>query len=175
MHTLELGDVAPDFSLIGTDGLIYTINQYRGSRAIVVFFTCNHCPYAKGSEKALSDLCKKYIPKGVVFLAINSNDATEYPEDSYDNMQRLMEEKDLPWPYLSDSSQEIAKKFGAVCTPHFFLFDHNRYLVYTGGAFDNPKKPAKSTKNPLEDAIIELLDSKPITTPSTNPLGCSIK
>jgi peroxiredoxin len=174
-YTLEIGKNAPDLSLIGTDGMIHTLNEYKGSRAIVVMFLCNHCPYVRGCEEYLRKLAEGYRRRGVAFIAINSNSVLTEPEDSYNEMTRLMEEKDFPWVYLHDPSQQIALKFGALCTPHFFLFDQNRILVYTGRALDNPKRPKESSTDDLKNALDQLLDLGPITMPQTNPIGCTIK
>lgn len=174
-YTLEIGKTAPDFSLIGTDGLIHTLNEFRGSRGIVVFFTCNHCPYVIGSEDYLISLAKEYYQRGIAFVAINSNSPNTYEEDSFENMVIRANEKNFPWPYLQDRSQQIAKRYGALCTPHFFLFDQHRQLIYTGCALDNPREPARSSCDHLRTAIMELLDTKPVLNPITDPIGCNIK
>lgn len=174
-YTLDIGAVVPDFSLIGTDGLIHTIKEFRGFRGVVIFFTCNHCPYVKGCEDYLIDLVNEYYQRGVAFVAINANSPNTYEEDSYENMVIRANEKNFPWPYLQDRSQQIAKRFGALCTPHFFLFDQNRHLVYTGQALNNPREPHLSSSDYLKEAIESLLDMKPILTSITDPIGCNIK
>jgi peroxiredoxin len=169
---LEIGDLAPDFSLVGTDGLIYGINQFKGHRAIVVFFTCNLCPYARGIEQYLKSLVNEYHKKGVVFLGINPNNEGV---DTYEQMTLLMEEYQFPWKYLQDPSQRIAKKYNALATPHFFLFDHHRTLVYSGKALDKPKDLENRGKEYLKDALDELLDLRPITISETDPVGSAIR
>lgn len=169
---LEIGDLAPDFSLVGTDGLIYGINQYKGYRAIVLFFTCNLCPYVRGSEEYLRALVGEFHKKGVAFLGINPNNEGE---DTYEQMIALMEEHKFPWRYLHDPMQQIAKRYGALATPQFFLFDHHRMLVYKGRALNNPRAPEKSTREDLKEALTELLDLRPITISETDPVGCTIK
>ena len=165
---LDVGNLAPDFSLVGTDGLIYAINQYKGYRAIVLFFTSNGCPYAKGMEGYLKGLVGEFYKKGVAFIGINSS-------DDYDSMVAFMAERGLPWRYLHDPTQQIAKRYGAIVTPHFFLFDHHRMLIYSGRALDSPKAPERSKREDLKEALTELLDLRPITISETGPIGCSIR
>lgn len=169
---LEIGDLAPDFSLVGTDGLIYSINQFKGHRAIVVFFTCNLCPYARGIEQYIKKQANEFHKKGVIFLGINSNN--EGP-DTYEQMIALMEENQFPWKYLQDPAQRIAKKYNALATPHFFLFDHHRMLVYSGRALENPLQANVEGKEYLKDALEELLDLKPVTVSETAPVGSAIR
>ena len=169
---LEIGDVAPDFSLVGTDGLIYGINQYKGYRAIVLFFTCNLCPYARGSDEYMRNLANEFHKKGVAFLGINPNNEGQ---DTFEQMTALMEEFKFPWRYLQDPMQQIAKRYGALATPQFFLFDHHRILVYKGRALDNPRAPNKSKREDLKEALMELLDLRPITISETDPIGCEVK
>ena len=169
---LEVGDLAPDFSLVGTDGLIYGMNQFKGYRASVVFFTCNLCPFARGMDEYLRDLAETFYKKGVLFLGINPNDEGS---DTAEQMTALMEEFKFPWKYLQDPTQQIAKRFGAKATPHIFLFDHHRTLVYSGRAIDDPRNPASASTEDLKDALIELLDLRPITNSETAPIGCTIK
>lgn len=174
-YKLEIGDKAPDFSLIATDGMIYTLKQFKGARGIVVFFTCNHCPYVKGSLNYMKSFYEKFHQRGVEFIAINSNSPVSYPKDSYEAMVEASEIHRLPWPYLHDATQNVAKDFGAICTPHFFLFNQGKNLIYSGRGLDNPKNPEQSTSDDLKNALEELLESKAITEPTTDPIGCSIK
>lgn len=157
---LEIGDLAPDFSLVSTGGLIYSINQYKGYRAIVLFFTSDACPYSRGMDGYLRGIVGEFHKKGVAFLGIHPN---EEPS-----------ENGSPWANLHDPTQQIAKRYGAITTPHFFLFDHHRMLVYSGRALDNPKTPELSTQESLKEALVELLDLRPITTSETDPIGCMI-
>jgi hypothetical protein len=118
---------------------------------------------------------EKYQPKGVKFVGINSNSPNTYEEDSFDNMVKRMNEQNFPWLYLYDATQDIARAYGALRTPHFFVFDENRKLVYTGRAVDNPRDAGEITINDLENALDEILAGKEVTTPVTNPIGCNVK
>lgn len=173
--TLQLGQKAPDFKLPAADGNIYSLHDFDDCPALVVFFTCNHCPYVTGSDEITRKTAEKFAPQGVKFVAINSNSSNTYPEDSFTNMVKRMEEKKFPWLYLHDRSQQTALAYGALRTPHFFVFDKGRRLVYTGRGIDNPKDSSKMTVNDLENALEELCQGKPITKPLTNPIGCNVK
>lgn len=173
--TLQIGEKAPFFNLCGTDGLDCSLNDFDESLVLVVIFTCNHCPYVKASNYKTLETYEKFNPKGVDFVAINSNSQNTYEEDSFEQMIALMEEKKYPWLYLCDRTQDTARAYGALRTPHFFLFDKDRKLIYTGRAFDNPMEPEKATVNDLENALEEHLAGRPATTPVTNPIGCNVK
>lgn len=173
--TLQIGQAAPDFLLGATDGNIYQLGDFADSDVLVIFFTCNHCPYVIGSDEVTRATADKFIPQGVKFVGINSNSQNTYQEDSFENMVYRMKEHNFPWTYLYDASQEIAKRYGALRTPHFFVFDRDRKLVYTGRGVDSPRDTSKMTVNDLENALEELLAAKPITTPMTNPIGCNVK
>ncbi len=174
-YTLQPGEKAFDFNLPATDGRNYSLENFTGVKYLVLFFTCNHCPYVKGSDEVTRQTAEKYKEKGVEFVAINSNSAKTYPEDSFDNMKKRMEEKRFPWKYLRDESQAIALAYGALRTPHFFVFDENRKLVYTGRGVDNPRDVSNMTVNDLDRALEELTSGNPVTIPVTNPIGCNIK
>ena len=118
---------------------------------------------------------EKFTPRGVTFVAINSNSPNTYEEDSFDNMVKRMAEYNFPWLYLYDATQDIARAYGALRTPHFYVFDERRKLVYTGRAVDNPRDTSRATVNDLENALEEHLAGKAITTPVTNPVGCNVK
>ena len=173
--TLQIGEKAPDFSLKGTDGKFYQLNLLDNYKFLVVFFTCNHCPYVLGSDEVTRETALKYQSKGVGFVAINSNSANTYREDDFDHMISRMNQYEFPWVYLHDESQEVAKTYGALRTPHFFVFDETRRLVYTGRALDNPRDAARSTVNDLDRVLDELTSGKEISISLTNPLGCTIK
>lgn len=173
--TLQIGKKAPDFSLIGTDGIRYKLNDFKSSKLLVVFFTCNHCPYVIGSDEDTRAIAEKYIPHGVEFIGINSNSPNTYQEDDYDHMVERMNENDFPWVYLYDETQEVAKSYGALKTPHFYLFNEKRELIYTGRAVDQPRDTSKVNSRDLERAIDEYLAGKEISTPLTNPIGCNVK
>lgn len=174
-QTLPLGASAPDFSLPGTDGKTYTLGSFSKANLLVIAFTCNHCPYALGVEDRLIRLAKTYQAKGAAFLAISANDAVKYPDDSFDNMKKRATAKAYPFPYLYDESQSTAKAYGAVCTPHLFVFDAKRHLAYEGRIDDNWKDEAAVKSHDLRDALDALLAGKPAPRPQTNPMGCSIK
>jgi peroxiredoxin len=173
--TLSLGNKAIDFSLPATDGNIYSLKNFSDAKILVVFFTCNHCPYVKNSDEVTRKTADKFIPQGVKFVGINSNSKNTYPDDDFNHMVLRMKEFNFPWLYLYDESQEIALKYGALRTPHFYVFNENRELVYTGRGIDSPRDPSKMTVNDLENALNEILKGKKVTTPLTNPIGCNIK
>jgi peroxiredoxin len=172
--TLQIGEQAPDFELPATDGKTYRLADFT-DETLVVFFTCNHCPFVTGSDEVTRQTALKYAPQGVRFVAINSNSKNTYPEDDFPHMVARMEEHQFPWVYLYDESQEVALAYGALRTPHFYVFDSNRKLVYTGRGVDNPRDTSKMTVNDLDNALAEHLAGKPISTPLTNPIGCNVK
>lgn len=174
-QTLSLGASAPDFSLPGTDGKTYTLGSFKDAKLLVISFTCNHCPYAKGVEDRFIRLAKAYQPKGVAFAAISANDATNYPDDSFANMKARALEKGYSFPYLYDEPQITAKAYGAVCTPHIFVFDAGRKLIYEGRIDDNWKDESAVKSHDLKIALDAALTGKPIANAQTNPMGCSIK
>ncbi len=173
--TLENGAKAPNFKLPATDGKTYSLHDFDSAKVLVIFFTCNHCPYVIGSDELTRKIVEKYKARGVVFVGINSNSAETYPEDSFEGMVKRMDKHKFPWLYLYDQSQKTAKAYGALRTPHFYVFDNQRKLVYTGRAVDNPKETAKATTHDLEKALDELLLGKPVSIARTNPLGCNVK
>ena len=172
--TLQIGDKAPDFSLPGTDSKTYSLKDFS-DLVLVVFFTCNHCPYVTGSDEDTRAIADKFGPRGVRFVGINSNSKNTYAEDDFPHMVQRMEQHRFPWTYLHDESQEIARAYGALRTPHFYVFDRDRRLIYTGRAIDNPRDAGRSRKHDLEQALTEHLDGKPIKQPLTNPIGCNVK
>jgi peroxiredoxin len=173
--TLEIGDKAPDFKLPATDGNQYQLSDFKDAKALVVFFTCNHCPYVIGTNEVTRATVEKFAPQGVRFVGINSNSKNTYREDDFAHMKARMKEHNFPWLYLYDESQEIALAYGALRTPHFYVFDQDRRLVYTGRGVDNPRETDKMTTNDLENALEELLAGKEISVPMTNPIGCNVK
>lgn len=173
--TLQLGDKAVDFNLPATDGKNYRLSDFGSYEVLVIFFTCNHCPYVTGSDEVTRETVGKFSSKGVGFVGINSNSANTYAEDSFDHMVSRMEEHKFPWIYLYDESQDIAKKYGALRTPHFYVFNKKRELVYTGRAVDQPRDSSKITVNDLERVLDEQLSGKEISVALTNPIGCNVK
>jgi peroxiredoxin len=173
--TLQIGEKAPDFKLPATDGKTYGLSDFDDADVLVVFFTCNHCPYVIGSDEVTRRTVEKFTPKGVKFVGINSNSKNTYAEDDFEHMVARMKRYKFPWLYLYDESQEVAKAYGALRTPHFFVFDKDRKLVYTGRGVDNPRQTSKMKVNDLERALEEHLAGKPVSVPLTNPIGCNIK
>jgi len=173
--TLEIGQKAPDFKLLATDGKTYSLKEFDSSKYLVIFFTCNHCPYVVGSDEITRQTAIEFADKGVKFVGINANSPNTYEEDSYEHMIKRMNTFHFPWMYLWDSTQNVAKDYGALRTPHFFVFNDKRELVYTGRGIDSPRNTEKMTENDLERALTELTDGKKITVPVTNPIGCNVK
>jgi len=173
--TLQIGQKAPDFSLPATDGKTYSLADFADAPTLVIFFTCNHCPYVIGSDEVTRQTAEQFAARGVRFVGINANSPNTYPEDSFDNMVKRMQEKKFPWVYLYDRSQDVARAYGALRTPHFYVFDKNRKLVYTGRGVDNPRDTSKMTVNDLERALAEHTAGKPVSVPMTNPIGCNVK
>ena len=174
-ETLPIGKPGPDFSLPATDGQTYSLASFADSKALVLNFTCNHCPYAKAYEDRYIALAQEFVDRDIAFLAICSNDAANYPDDSFPNMKKLAESKAFPFPYLHDETQEVARAYGAVCTPHLFVLDAERKLVYEGRIDNNWKEPAAATSHDLHNALTALLNGQPVPVPQTGPMGCSIK
>ncbi len=172
--TLELGARAPDFDLPGVDGKNYSLATFEGKPALVVVFSCNHCPYVKAYEDRMVSIQGDYAVKGVQFVAINSNDDKAYPEDSFPEMVKRARQKGFNFPYLRDESQEVVEAYGGVCTPHVFAFDGNRTLRYRG-RIDDSRDPSKVTTHDLRNALDDLLQGKDVRVPDTRPFGCSIK
>jgi peroxiredoxin len=161
-HVLRIGDEMPPFSLPATSGETIDASALK-ERVIVVVFTCNHCPYAQKEELGLIELQKNFAEQQVRFVLISSNDADAYPDDNFDAMRDRAEEKQYPFPYCQDATQQVAKAFGALCTPHVFVFDSKRRLAYKGGV-------AK-----LGEALVDLTADRPVARPEANAIGCSIK
>ena len=172
--TLQIGASAPAFSLPATDGQTYSLNDFD-DQVLVVFFTCNHCPYVIGSDENTRAIVEQFADRGVRFVAINSNSKNTYAEDSFEHMVERMDEYKFPWTYLYDEPQEVALAYGALRTPHFFVFDEARKLVYTGRAIDTPRNWKESTTHELVDALEAFLAGNPIAIPVTNPIGCNVK
>lgn len=174
----NVGDAAEGFTLKNVDGKMVSLTDYKDAKGFVVIFTCNHCPYAKAYEQRIIDLDKKYAGKGYPVIAISSNDAEEYPADSYENMAKRAKEKKYPFPYLYDETQEVAKKFGALKTPHVYILkkDQDALQVAYIGAIDDNSEDAKKVKvKYAENALGELLAGKEVTTKETKAIGCTVK
>ena len=173
--TMTIGSKAIDFTLPATDGNNYRLKDFSDTDILVLFFTCNHCPYVIGSDEVTRITAEKYREKGVRFVGINSNSKNTYTDDDFPHMVARMKKHNFPWIYLYDESQDIARAYGALRTPHFYVFNKDRKLVYTGRAVDNPKDTSKMTMNNLDAVLGEITSGKQITVEVTNPLGCNVK
>ena len=169
--TLELGASAPDFDLPGVDGKQYCLDSFKEAGILIVVFSCNHCPAAIGSENRMIQLYKDYKPKGVAMIVINSNEDKNHPEDSFEKMKDRASEKGFEFPYVRDESQGV----GALRTPHFYAFDAQRRLRYTGRMDDNPYDETKATQHDLRNALDALLAGETPPVELSNPLGCNVK
>jgi len=172
--TLEIGALAPNFNLPATDGKNYSLSELK-EEYLVIFFTCNHCPYVIGSDEVTRASAIRFAPKGVRFIGINSNSAGTYEEDDFPHMVRRMEEEQFPWLYLYDENQEVALSYGALRTPHFYIFDGERSLLYTGRGVDQPKDASRISVNDLDRTLEEVASGLPVSVPQTNPIGCNVK
>lgn len=174
---LELGTRAPDFNLIDVvTGEEVKRDQFKGKKALLVMFICNHCPYVKKIKEDLVRYAEKYIPKGVGVVAISSNDVENYPEDGPDKMQEDAERLGYPFPYLYDEKQDVAKAYRAACTPDFFLFDSNQELVYRGQFDDSRPNDGKPvTGRDLREATDRVLAGEAVPEGQTPSIGCNIK
>jgi peroxiredoxin len=175
MFTLAIGDKAPDFKLQATNGKTCSLEDFRASRILVVFFTCNHCPFVTGSDEVTRATALRFKDEGVAFIGINSNSESTHKEDGFSGMVKRMNEQGFPWVYARDKGQDVARAYGALRTPHFFVFDQERRLVYTGRGVDNPRNTAEMTTNDLERALEEVVAGKQVSVPLTNPIGCNVK
>ena len=173
--TLPLGSSPPDFSLPATDGSTCSLADLADAKVLVIFFTCNHCPYVLGSDETTRRTAEKFAGRGVGFVAINSNSRNTYVEDDFPHMVARMAEKKFPWKYLYDENQAVALAYGALRTPHFFVFDEGRKLVYSGRGVDNPRDVGRMTVNDLDRVLDEVTSGRPVSIPLTNPIGCNIK
>jgi len=177
----ELGSTCPDFSLPSVDGKKVSLADFATSaQVLVVMFICSHCPYVKAIEDRLIALAAEFAGRPVAFVGICSNDSYDYPEDAPAALLARWREKGYGFPYLIDESQEVARAFGAVCTPDFFVYDRNRKLAYRGRLDDSWRAPERVQRRELRDAVVALLEAggtapgKGLT--EQNPsMGCSIK
>lgn len=171
---LKKGEHAPDFDLLGIDDKKHSLASYNHYEALLVIFMCNHCPYVKAKVDAINEIQNKFGDK-VAIVGINSNDSVAYPDDSFDSMKKFAKEKSIAFSYLVDDTQQVAKKYGAICTPDPFLFDKDRGLVFHG-RIDNAMKPEDTATEKTMIANIEkLLEGKPIVKDFDPSIGCSIK
>lgn len=174
----QVGDVAEDFSLKNVDGNQVSLANYHNVKGFVVVFTCNHCPYAQAYEQRIISIHTTYAPKGYPVIAINPNDPEIQPDDSYEKMQQRAEEKEYPFPYLIDETQEVYRKYGATRTPHIFLLSkgaNTLEVVYIGTIDDNYKDPSMVQQQYLANAIDAVLANKKPNPDFTKAIGCTIK
>jgi peroxiredoxin len=173
--TLPIASRAPDFDLPATDGRNYKLADFAEAKLLVVVFSCNHCPYVIGSEDRMIRFCQDYVPRGVTMVAINSNEDVNHPADSFEHMVERAREKKFPFTYLRDATQDVAMAYGALRTPHFYVFDYDRLLRYTGRMDDNPRVAAAAKTHELRDAVDALLAGRTPPVEVTNPIGCNVK
>jgi peroxiredoxin len=172
---LDLGAAAPDFNLPGTDGKAHALKDYADKKALCVIFSCNHCPYVQAYEGRFIALQKSFAAQGGQIVAINSNDASSHPEDGFEAMVARAKELGFNFPYLRDETQTVAKAYGAIRTPHVFLFDAARKLAYVGRIDDCWDDPDKVKQHELADAFEDILAGRPVKVPETYAVGCTIK
>ena len=155
MHSkgMPVGSPAPPFSLPGVDGNAWSLDSFADAQLLVVVFTCNHCPYAIASEDRLLEIQSDYEDRGVRLVAISSNDAEKYPDDSFALMKERAADKAFTFPYLYDESQEVARAYDAACTPDVFVFDRNRKLIYNGRIDDNWQHPDQVERQDLRSVL----------------------
>jgi peroxiredoxin len=174
---IPLGTKAPDFSLPDTvSGKTLSLSKLKSQKATVIMFICNHCPYVKHVNHELVRLANDYIPKGVAFIAISSNDVAQYPEDAPDKMKEVAKRLGYPFPYLYDESQEVARAYDAACTPDIYIFDKDLKLAYRGQLDDSrPGSDAPVTGKDVRAALDNLLLGKSVSADQKPSIGCNIK
>ena len=172
--SIELGTEAPFFELPGVDGHDHSLDEYSDATLLVLVQSCNHCPYVLAWEDRLMAIARDYAHQGVRVAAVNSNDVSRYPEDSFEQMKARAEKRDFPFNYLLDEDQAVARALGAERTPEIFLFDAERRLRYHG-AIDDSRDDNAVTRSYLREAIEALLagDQPPVT--ETESVGCTVK
>lgn len=170
-----LGAKAPDFDLPGTDGVRRNLGSSRGPNGLLVMFICNHCPYVKAVRERIVRDCEQLAGHGIGSIAIMSNDPADYPEDSFENMKRVAAEFGYPFPYVLDKTQEVARAFGAVCTPDFFGYNAALELQYRGRLDASKREPAPHAPRELYDAMVQIARTGRGPSSQTRSIGCSIK
>jgi peroxiredoxin len=170
-----LGSPLPTFELPAVDGKRLSSHDLKGQKAVVVLFICNHCPYVKAVEDRIIALARKFTPKEVAFVAICSNDPSDYPEDQPAELKKRWQEKNYGFPYLIDDSQDVARAFGAICTPDIFVYDKDQRLAYRGRVDDSWRNPALVKRRELEEALDDLPSGRSVKVTQNPSMGCSIK
>jgi peroxiredoxin len=171
----DFGFPAPDFRLPGVDGKIWTLNEARGNNGLLVMFICNHCPYVKSVRDRIIRDARELKDHGINSVAIMSNDPADYPEDSFDSMKQVAQELNFPFPYLYDETQEIAKGYGAVCTPDFFGYNKNLQLQYRGRLDESRKEAVLNARRDLFEAMKQVAQTGQGPKDQIPSMGCSIK
>lgn len=174
---VALGTKAHEFILPDTvSGKNFSLRDLKSDKGTVMMFICNHCPFVKHVNKELVRLANDYMPKGISFIAVSSNDIVNYPEDSPEKMQQVAKELGYPFPYLYDESQQVARAYGAACTPDFFIYDMDLKLVYRGQLDDSrPSNGIPVTGKDIRNALDNLLSGKPVSSEQKPSIGCNIK
>jgi len=172
---LALGTIMPSFSLADPSGERYTLEDIKGAEGTLIVFTCNHCPYALAIWPRLIRLAIQAGEDGIGTVAINPNIHPDYPDDQPEKMAEKMVEWGIPFPYLVDQDQQVARQYGAECTPDIYLLDQENRLVYHGRLDDNWKNESAVTRRELWEAIEAMVNGIPISTRSNPSIGCSIK
>ncbi|MBU3698749.1 MAG: thioredoxin family protein [Candidatus Kapabacteria bacterium] len=175
---VAVGDVAPDFKLMNVDGRMVELSDYKTKKGAIIVFTCNHCPYSIKYEDRIIQLHEAFAPLGFPVIAINPNDATKVPEDSFENMKVRASEKKFRFPYLVDESQQVAKAYGAKRTPHVYVVFNTAEgpsVQYIGAIDDNASDASAVETKFVRDAVTSLIDGKLPSTSLTKAIGCTIK
>lgn len=174
-NKLKIGSALPEFNLPAVDGKNYSHAVFINDRILVVIFSCNHCPYVQAYEERIKNINNDFSNKGIQVIAISSNDAVKYPEDSFEQMKIRSDARKFNFLYLYDEDQSVAKAFDATHTPEVFVFDESRKLAYHGKIDDNWQEPEKVKSRYLKDALDEILEGKAVSVPETYSIGCTIK
>ncbi|MDH3267897.1 MAG: thioredoxin family protein [Ignavibacteria bacterium] len=174
-NNLKIGSSAPDFNLQGVDGKKYSLSSFAAKNALIIIFSCNHCPYVQAYEGRIKQIQEDYKGKEVAVVAINSNEDVNYPDDSFENMKQRAAKQKFNFLYLRDEDQSVARSYDATHTPEIFLFDKEQKLTFHGKIDDNWQEPKKIQNQYLKNALDELLAGKEISVPETFTIGCTIK
>jgi len=171
---LQIDDKAPAFELVGVDDKIYALDDFVGSKAMLIVFMCNHCPYVKSKLNSILKLHDQFKSKGVAVVGINSNDP-DYHDEGFENMKKFAMERGIKFPYLFDETQDVAKAYGATCTPDSFLFDKDVKLVFHGRIDNALTLDQTPTEFTMANNITKILNGQKIDKTFESSMGCSIK